>query len=407
MERKIVKAVGFVGASSIISQFFGFIFFVVLARYYSQHNFGLINYTISVGTIAATIIAAGFPSALVRYISKYHESQEKIDEYFTNIILVTFVLLILVLVGSIVIYGFNVGILCIIIGYSIVYIYLGVIRGFISYQKLAYFNIGRNAIKLIFLVVVSYLLDIKSPIFVILLYSFGGWILILYLEGKTASTVHYIHKKVSYKKIVEVTKYSAPIMVSMLAYTALTNIPIIAIKTMNGNFESVGIYSTASTLTMIFTFVPTALATIIMPSISKTESKTLRTNYIKKSLFFVSIAGILLYIFIFIFGKTILIILFTEKYVESYPILLILSFGAIFGGLRNTFCTLWEGTGNPIIATYDMVIASLICIAGSVILIPIVGPVGAAYGYSLGLFASICIDFAFWIKFRSNKLILQ
>jgi O-antigen/teichoic acid export membrane protein len=407
VDSKILRGATWVGIGNITSQILAFFFMVILARFYSTSDYGLIRYVIYVGTLAATIVAAGFPSALVRFIAKHRGKQEKIDEYFTNIFTITLGLLFAVVMGVTIIYKSNVGIISIVIGYSVVYIYLGVIRGFMHYKKIALFNVLRNLVKIVVLVILCYILLVRSPVFIVILYAFGGWIVILILEVANPTHVHYSPSLISRKTMKEVTTFSIPVMISMLAYTTLLSIPVIAIKSFY-NYELVALYSAAMTLTILFSFIPTAIVTMTMPKISNVEDKKQRIKYTVRSLLLVLITGITLYIFIFFFGKLALEIIFTERYVPSYPILIVLSIGAIFAGLRDVFCALWEGSGHPIIATYDMASASAVCITSSFLLVPSIGPIGAAYGYSLGLITAVLVDLIYWIKYRyTGKLNLE
>ncbi|MBU4256599.1 MAG: oligosaccharide flippase family protein, partial [Candidatus Thermoplasmatota archaeon] len=70
LDRKIIRGATWVGIGNVTSQVLALLFMVILARFYSKSDYGLIGYTISVGTLAAIIVAAGFPSALVRFIAK-------------------------------------------------------------------------------------------------------------------------------------------------------------------------------------------------------------------------------------------------------------------------------------------------------------------------------------------------
>lgn len=402
LDRKIIRGATWVGIGNVTSQVLAFIFMVILARFYSKSDYGLIGYTISVGTLAAIIVAAGFPSALVRFIAKNLGRQKKIDEYFTNIFTITLGLLFVVVIAVIIIYKFDMMITSIVIGYSVVYIYLGMIRGFIDYKKIALFNILRNLVKVTILLILCYALFVKSPLFIVLLYAFGGWIVILILELVSPASVHYSSNLISRKTMREVTVFSIPVMVSMIAYTTLSSIPVIAIKYFY-DYELVALYSAAMTLTVLFTFIPTALVTITMPKISNVENKSQRIKYTVQSFWFVLATGIMLYILIFFFGKFALGMTFTEKYVLSYPILLVLSVGAIFNGLRSVFCALWVGSGHPIITVYDIACASAVCITLSFLLIPSMGPIGAAYGYTLGLIAAVLVDLIYWIKYKYTE----
>jgi len=404
LDKNLIKSAALIGIGSVTAQALALCFMLVLARIYSRSDYGLISYTISIGTLASTFVAAGFPASLVRFLSKYNDDQEKIDIYFSNILTVTLGILVLVSAASAVIYRFDVGIISIIIGYSIVYIYLGVIRGFINYWKITLFDVLGNLFKIIVLVVASYVFLIKSPLFVVLLYAFGGVFALAILEMRNRTCLHYCRKYVSKDTLKEISAFSIPVMISMLAFNALSSIPIMAIKS-NQGYDLVALYSVAMTFTVIFSFIPTAITTITMPKISRIVDKQRRIEYTAQSLRIVLVAEIVLYVLIFLFGKSVLVIAFTEKYVESYPILLVLSIGAVLASLRNVFCSLWEGSGHPIIATYDIVSASLVCILLSLILVPQMGPIGAAYGYSSGLLIAVFVDLIFWIKYKNLNML--
>lgn len=399
LDQKIIKASSVVGFGTIISQISGFLFFTILARFYSITDYGFINYVISVGSLALAIIATGFPVALTRFIAKYLGKQEKIDGYFTNAFTINLGLLFAVIVGLMIIYGFDIGIISLVIGQFVVYMYLGIIRGFIHYKKIALFNIIRNFVKLGVLVVLCYVLFVKSTLFIILLYAFGGWIAILILEVANPTHVHYSPRRISRKIMKEITVLAMPMIVSTVAYTTLSSIPVIVIKSFY-NYEIVGLYSVAMTLTVIFSFVPTALVTITMPMISNVADKKRRVGYTVQSIWLTLFSGIALYILIIFFGEMALELLFTKKYVPAYSILLVLATGAIFAGLRNVFASLWQGSGHPLIATFDMTSASAVCITLSILLVPSLGPIGAAYGYSLGFVTAVLVDLIYWIKYR-------
>ena len=404
LDKNLIKSAALIGIGSVTAQALALCFMLVLARIYSRSDYGLISYTISIGTLASTFVAAGFPASLVRFLSKYNDDQEKIDIYFSNILTVTLGILVLVSAASAVIYRFDVGIISIIIGYSIVYIYLGVIRGFINYWKITLFNVLGNLFKIIVLVIASYVFLIKSPLFVVLLYAFGGVFALAILEMRNRTCLHYCRKYVSKDTLKEISAFSIPVMISMLAFNALSSIPIMAIKS-NQGYDLVALYSVAMTFTVIFSFIPTAITTITMPKISRIVDKQRRIEYTAQSVRIVLVAGIVLYVLIFLFGRSVLEIAFTEKYVESYPILLVLSIGAVLASLRNVFCSLWEGSGHPIIATYDIVSASLVCILLSLVLVPQMGPIGAAYGYSSGLLIAVFVDLIFWIKYKNLNML--
>lgn len=407
IDKNLIKASSFVGFSSVISQILGTLFVIILARFYSVNDYGYISYVMNIGGIAVAIVAAGFPSGLVRFISRHLGEKQKIEEYFSNILTITVGLLFIVVSSIIAIYGFNIDIISIVIGLSIVNIYLAIVRGFIDYKKIALFNISLNFIKVMILYILCYVLNIESTSLTIILYAFGGWAAILIIETVYPKNIKYTLSSISTSTMKEVTIYAVPIMISMFAYTVISNLPIIIIKEFY-DYELVGIYATALTITTIFNFIPSAIATITMPTISNLESRKEKNNkeiknYTTQSLKIVLLTGIVIYALILIFGKDLIELIFTEKYSQSYQILLILSVGSIAGGFRNVFCSLWEGIGIPIISTYDIIVASLTCSILGYLFIPLMGPIGAAYGYSLGLLAALLVDLTFWRKYKKYK----
>lgn len=398
---------GVIGISAVIAQFFGLLFLVIIARFYSQADYGYINYVIQIGGLAATVVAAGFPSAMARFLSRSENNQDKLDRYFSNIFTLTGGLLVITVLAMIGLYGFDIGIISIVIGYSIAYMYLGLNRGLLNYKKIAAYNLLSSLFKILPLLLLCLIFLDKSFNYVLLIYAFAPCLAIFAIEGLISTKIHYSRKYVSGDIIKEVVVFSVPVMISTLGYTALSSIPVLAIKHFY-DYQLVGIYSVAITVSVVFTFVPEAINVIMMPAVSRSNNRKSRIELVTQSIWIVLLTGIILYSALLIVGKPFLVMVFTEKYVESYPILVIMAAGAILAGIRNVFCSLWEGSGHPAIATLDICVAAAICTGVGIWLLPGLGPIGAAYGYTLGLTCAVLIDGYFWVRYRYlNKIDLE
>jgi len=84
-----------------------------------------------------------------------------------------------------------------------------------------------------------------------------------------------------------------------------------------------------------------------------------------------------------VLGGEYLLAIFGEAYIEGYEVLVVLSVGQLFNALAGPVGLVMTMTGHQLKSTYILSLAAVINIVLNVLLIPILGLVGAAYATAI------------------------
>ncbi len=369
--KQLIKQTSLLTISNVLTKVASMIFFIILARFFSVEEYGSFRYLLTIATIFS-IAFTGVTTALTRFISR---NKNKKNEYFIN----TLVLILpIYLISLIIIFLFTknpVIISLFLLSLLIDAIYLGLIRGLLNSIKLALFKLNENLIQLAMIMVLYFLVKQVNFNLAVIFFSISGIISLIILEIYKPSKLKL--SKISKEKIKELVKFALPVTLGSVGFDIMFGIDTIFIKYFLDTSQ-VGIYSVGRTLIQVFSFIPLALTTIIMPRVAKEDG----SKKIKKGLKIISIITFLISIVIFlllvIFGKYIIILLFTEKYIEALTVLYILSIGQIFLVIHLIYSAYWQGIGKPNYSSAIILICCILNIVGNFVLVPRFGIVGAA-----------------------------
>jgi len=404
-DSEMLKKSVMVGVGNVIGQGIAFAFMTLLAVWMSKEEYGKVRYILSLSTVLSTFVASGFPTAMTRFLAKYHDDLPRKYAYFTNIMFIFLISLIITEIFTSIVFMGEWLLLMVILGYSVSLIYMGTVRGLMDYMKYSIFNIIRNLVKITLLLIIYLYFSITSAP-VLLIYAFGGWITIFILEFLWKSDVNFNIKMVSKKLIKDVLLFSSPIFVTTIAYVTVMQAPVLILKYFS-DYSEVATLSLAFTLSIVFSFIPVAISTVTMPKIASLRGNEHRIRIFKYSTALILLSGVGLIIPAILFGKQGITMVFKEEYADAYLPFIIISIGAVLAGIRNSFSALWEGGGRPIISTYDTVSAAVVTIFSSIILIPKYGVIGASISYVLGWASSILISSYFLLMLFRKRLSLS
>ena len=399
-----LKKAFMLGTGNVTGQAVAFVFFVLLARWLSKDSYGEIRYIISLSGLLGTILAAGLPASMTRFLA-YHPEREEKERYFTNILALFLIMLLATEIVMVIVFRNEPIITLVVVGYSVPILYLGVIRGLMQYGKYSLVQALRNLIKLALLLAIFYSMGVTN-LWVLLIYSFAGWGAILILELLWPSGIKFRADMISKAVMKKVLIFSIPVLITTIAYSILVTLPILLLKWYM-NYETVAVYSTAFTVTAVYGIIPMAILTIIMPKIASVKDKKQRMQIFKKSIYIISSSGLLLWIATIFLGKWGLILIFTSKYEASYIPLVILSLGTIFMAIRGAYSALWEGGGRPIISAYEGAGAVVVTAIVALLIIPSMGATGAALAFTAGGITATAISTYFFSYFRRGKIDLD
>jgi O-antigen/teichoic acid export membrane protein len=206
------------------------------------------------------------------------------------------------------------------------------------------------------------------------------------------------------RMIVDVIKYSGPLFISGVVY----NLFLLFGPTMlsnNGNFTSIGFYKVAIGVQGLILFIPGAINYNLMPSVSSmkiAESDRVRT-LITKAFIMIMYIMVPLIVFLCIWSKDIISVLFGAQYSRAIQITDILILSTFFISLFSASGSIFQGLGKTTaIMVMDIGMYSVF-IALSYILIGAYGLAGLGYTYiaSYAVFSLIFLTIL-WILKKIN-----
>jgi stage V sporulation protein B len=172
------------------------------------------------------------------------------------------------------------------------------------------------------------------------------------------------------------------------------------------DLESVALYSAAHPTANLVTYLTGAIATVMLPLSSEMWTKNKKSVLRKGTQFLIKYSFLVLapaVVVMLVFPKTILVILFGWEFRGASVALQVLSVGAIFAGLALITVNILAGIGRPKLNSRNVIIAVIVNIACNLVLIPVLGIVGAALGtlISFGVWALLSFyHVKRYLKFR-------
>lgn len=184
----------------------------------------------------------------------------------------------------------------------------------------------------------------------------------------------------SLNKGIQLLKESYHFILSSLMVAVYAQIDKMMIGSMLDDISSVGLYSVSTTIVSLWSFLPTAIINSFKPVVLEIKSTSYERYKLKlKQLYSLIIWLSIAYtIFILIFGRIIILILYGNEYIASLSTLKIAIFGVAFSfiGVIREFWLVCEGKQKY--AKWFAIIGVIVNVILNYILIPTMGIVGAA-----------------------------
>lgn len=184
-----------------------------------------------------------------------------------------------------------------------------------------------------------------------------------------------LHKK-------ELIKYGLPLMISSGVFILFQATDKLCVK-YYGTYSEVGVYSSAQNLMAVFSIIQSTFNTLWAPkAIDYYESNPndraffVKMNQIITVIMFVFAAFVLL-------GKDLFVLLLGEKYREASTIIPFLMFNPVMYTISETTVTGLSITKHTSSQVYITAISAIVNLIGNIVLIPILGPKGAAVSTGL------------------------
>ena len=384
--KSVVTNIGWLFADRILRMGVGLVVGVWVARYLGVEQFGIFNYAAAFVALFSTLSSLGLPSLVIRAITNEPENKDQIlgTAFYLQLLGGIATLLLCILSISILRHDdpLLITLVATLASVGVFQSFDTIDLWFQSQVKSKYTVIAKNGAFIIITLIKILLINVHAP-----LLAFAGSTLAETIIGIGGLVYFYQNLGYSlqswqwnYKLAKSFLKESYPLIFSGLAIMIYMKIDQIMLGEMIGA-QAVGIYSSATRISEVWYFVPTAISSSIAPTIyaAKREgNEILYYRRISQLLRLLSLISISVAILISFSSSNIIIMLFGNEYATAAPILSIHIWSALFvftgGGASSWFIA--EGLSH--ITFYRTLIGAIMNVGLNFMLIPIYSGVGAA-----------------------------
>ncbi|MFW6130787.1 MAG: flippase [Atribacterota bacterium] len=395
MSKKLYSDLMSTGAASFFIKIIGIVGGILFPRLLGPEQWGLWSITRGFIGLLGPFAQLAMSTALVTYISKYKNDKEKVSSFVNS---AYFMVIIFSLIISLVVISLSrflaeaifqdsrLTIFLVLGSITLFFNQLNIVnrdyfRGFKQFNKYNILKIVESFSKLVipilFFVIFSYMaiyLAISHTIFL----SIFSILVLIYLHR--TENAFKIFKKPSKQESVMLLKFGIPLIFAATFLIVMRSIDRVLIGYFMESAD-VGIYSVAASLPLFIGGSFAVLSTVLLPTFSERENQGISSKKLISEMFSLLLfICIPLIVFIVLFSRDILWVVFGDEYTAGYLVLAIVSFELLlYGGyvLFRTSIQAKEQTGRIAIG---IGLSALFNILLNITLIPVFGIEGAAIG---------------------------
>ena len=381
---------------------------ILVARYLGPEQYGLMSYVISYVSLFQIFASFGMEGIEVREMSKDGVDVNLILGTVFRIKLILAIITVILVIGTALIFetsSFTI-FLIVIYSFSIILNRFSVIRSYFTAivwnEYIVKTEISRTILGAIIKII---LLLCKAPLWTFVVASVFDIVLlsvgyILAYQTKIASMSLWKYDRNIAKYFL---KQSLPLMLSGAAVVIYQRIDQVMIGNMIDK-EAVGQFSVAARFVEVLIFVPTIIAQTITPVLVKLWNQSDKNLYKQRVQLFMNVTiwgCLLLALFVFIFSDKLIIYTFGREYIPAIALLQVMVF--------KTFGIALAATSGQIIVIEELqkyavirnILGCFTCIGLNLLMIPILGVIGAAYVSIIATIVSGCLSHLFIPQYRS------
>jgi len=315
-----------------------------LVRVLGAENFGLIMFAQSLTTFFIVFVDFGFSLSGTREISLARNDKQKLSEVFSAIM---FIKVGLILIASL--------LLLVIVNFfsrfsvdaEIYYLSFGVVIGqalfpvwfYQGIEKMKFITIINIAAKTIFTLLVFVFIRLQTDYILVPIFNSLGFI-VAGIFGLLFCYRFIDFKLPSIALMNRLLLESYSLFISNLATSLYTASNVFILGIFGGNIIA-GVYSSMEKLVLAIKNIYLPLYQALYPWLTK-QSDIIKINTIEKIRPIILLVSLLITLFILLFGKTMLSIIYNDSLIISYSVIFkILSFISIFSALSMLYITLY------------------------------------------------------------------
>jgi stage V sporulation protein B len=394
--KKLISNTSFLLMDWFLVTIFSFLFWLVIGKFLSKQDVGIITTSVSTVIILSSISFFGFSPTISKLIPEYiQHKQQKLSaaliKFAAKILLVSNIAIVAVLT----IFSTQIASLLKILPIHVALIGVGTLAMSLSDFSGAVLRGFQKMIKIALTDTVGY--GIKAALTFILLFLFMNNIIPLIVFSVSYLAIFLLRMKTSwflskggklnYKEIV--SSYAFPSFISSIAWLVFTNAQYV-ILTFIQDPATTGVFAIASIVTTLIAVIPVTMSSAFFPILSqlsvsssfKKNREYLLSNVLHYALF-ISIPLALL----FTFFPTKIIILFSRaEFLDAKSLFPILSLAAILSGIGILFLSNLYALKKIKQNRNIVIVTALIFLSLAIILTKMFSSLGLSVAYTTAMF---------------------
>jgi len=386
----------------------GYATHIGLGRFLGPADYGIYAVVISLMTMVNLILSTGIPQAVSKYVAHQDGNELHVKKTAQNMQLTFSLVLFLIyyyFADQLAIMLNDPGLApylrlssLIVPAYALQALYIGYFNGLKEYGKQSLMVILYSVFKVVLILgfaVTSYALYGAITGFVIS--SIAVLVLGFFFVRSTDKKFQSSSNKNSLISARTILDFATPIIFYSVATNLIMSFDLFFVKAYLTDMD-VGIYSAVSTISKVPFYIIAGIYGALFPAISSMSvhnDRSQMTMHIIRSVKYSMLILVPSTLFVVLFSKQVLSILFSEQYSAGSTSLGVLTIGMGFFGLFSLFTTVINGIGQPRVSMFMSLIVLLIDIILNQLLIPIYGVVGAAMATCVSCLLGLVISFLY------------
>jgi O-antigen/teichoic acid export membrane protein len=410
LDKKLIfKFINLIG-SVLLAKMISFITAIIIARTLSVYDYGIYKWYSTIIGYFILLINFGFDVYFYKLIIHKKFSIEKVlaIQLKSRLFFGTTIYLLVILIGSYFIKDSNNKLLFFILALQILIYAINTeiilkIKEYFSFLSLYTIFQAIFTLLLVIMFIRHYEDVIKLALIIVLVNLISNVICGLYIKNKTNFNISKfvnLFKKLKFKYVYAHLKKSIIVNLSFFMISIYYNLDSLMLGIFRTNIE-VAIYSVAYVFLLLAIMPTNILYTVYSPTLSENNyKKRIFYKYVLSTVFL----GIIVFVFLLLTYKYLILISYGEKYLSSVNVLFYLSFDIIPCYLAGAFANpinLWGDYKNYL---FIVSIGAISNFVGNLIFIPVYGINGAIFTTILSEILVFIFAFLYWIK---NKELLK
>jgi O-antigen/teichoic acid export membrane protein len=408
-KRDFIKGSAATSIGTIVAMAFQFLSIVIITRQITKEEFGIYVLIIVISTFLDTASGLALEQTLVKFITSSDDNERK--STFIPTLIIRFLLVILATIVVILfsgplmsLFGFTATeflyvIIILFILSSFRGLFYNLLQGMNLFKKYASVQTITSVIRVVILLAIAYLheLTLKN----VLLVEITAVTFTVLFQLALIPYKEIFHWNLNLNYIKKIIRFSVPLYLSGVSYFIQTQMNVFIISAYLTPV-SIAEYDVAGKIPQASAKGFQSFIIVFFPNLSRLLSRGERDNallLLNKSLLTFSIIINLLLLVSFIFNKEIILLLFSDKYLDSSLAFSLLMFAFYLSSMSNIMGYSLVAAGLPTTTLIVNIVAGVINLIGAFVMIPLLGFMGAVYSVLLTGFSSLLFHYLYLIKY--------